>query len=287
MVTIVLKGGTGNQLYQRAFGYALEALGNQVQFDRSQLDADCSRAYTLDHWNTEVPFGPRSGEFRHEFYRQSLNEGDLYYKPEFLKNYPEDITLDGYWQSYKYWTPEVQETIRKAFTLRRYPSEKSLAVANQIMHSNSVFLHVRRTDNLSARGLAFHGLGSVAYWTTAVQEIHHRVPDAKFFIFSDDIAWCKQQEFFSGAVFVDHNSTGVDVNPEYVLHKKDDGTEHEDLWLMSKCKHGIMATSTFSGWAAWLGPHQTGGVVIRPQQWFIGDYNAQSRDMFPDEYIAR
>jgi Glycosyl transferase family 11 len=253
-------------------------LGNEVVFDRSPLDNDETRAYTLDHWNCEVPFGPRRGRV--------IQEPDLLYHPELLKNYTEDVTLDGYWQSSFYWTPEVQKKIRVALTLRQTPSSKTLAIAREIENSNSCFLHVRRTDNLSVRGLAFHGLGSEAYWSRAVGEVCRLAGPVEIFVFSDDIEWCKKNPYFEGLRFVDHNSTGVEVDSEFALHKTDNGTEHEDLFLLSKCKSAIIGTSTFSYWGAWLGAHSNGGVVIRPKNWFVGEKNAESRDMFPGGWVS-
>jgi len=283
MVTIVLKGGLGNQAFQYAFGRRLEAEGNEVQFDLSVLNGDSTRAYVLDRFNTKVKTGPRLGEFKHEFYRQTLDEGDLFYKPEFIKKYERDVTLDGYWQCEKYFLP-IQDQIRAEFTLKNPPSEKTLAVVREIENSESISLHVRRTDNLSERGLAFHGLGSVEYWTRAVQEIFKKVRSPKFFIFSDDIEWCKQQPYFAGAAFVDHNTTGVIEDERHVLTKTTNGTEHEDLWLMSRCKHAVLATSSFSFWGAWLiqNPEK---VVVAPARWFIGDYNRMSRDIIPENWI--
>jgi hypothetical protein len=282
MVTIVLKGGLGNQAFQYAFGRRLEAEGNEVQFDLSVLNSDDSRAYALDRWNTKVKVGPRLGEFRHEFYREQKDEGSLLYKPEFIKKYDRDITIDGYWQCEKYFLP-IQDQIRAEFTLRNPPSEKTLAVAREIENSESVFLHVRRTDNLSERGLAFHGLGSVEYWTHAVQEIFKKVSSPKFFIFSDDIEWCKWQSFFNGATFVDHNTTGIVEDKDHVLTKTSNGTECEDMFLMSRCKHAIMATSTFGWWGAWLiqNPKK---VVVAPAHWFCGSYNEMSRDIIPETW---
>ena len=202
-------------------GYAFEAVGNEVFFDRSPLDHDDTRAYTLDRFNTEVPFGPRKG--------QTIWEPNLRYHPELLKKYDADVTFDGYWQCERYWTPEVQGTIRKAFTLRNPPSDRSEAVAREIQSSNSVFYHVRRTDSLSARGLINHGVCSGEYYKDAVDYIAARTQDPHYFIFSDDIAWCKANVTLPKVTFVDCNTTGVTESPEHEVRKTDNGREHQDL----------------------------------------------------------
>jgi hypothetical protein len=277
MVTLKIVGGTGNQLHIRAFGYALEALGNEVQFDRWYFDNVSSRAYTLDRFNTEVVFGHARG--------RDIGEGGLLYHPELLKKYDEDVTLAGYWQTEKYWTPEVRVQLRQAFTLREQPSARTLAAAEQIHSCNSASLHVRRTDTLSARGLAHHGLIPMDYYKRAIKEIYARVPAPHFFIFSDDIAWCKQELLFFApdVTFVDHNTTGVTVDGSYEVRKTDNGTEHEDLFLMSQCKHAITANSSFAFWGAWL-IQNPDKVVITPRQWFTAGSEHISQDMIPENW---
>ena len=273
MVTVRLCGGTGNQLWQRAFGYALEALGNEVQFDRSYYDTCDSRAYTLDRFNIEAPFGPRRG--------REISEGSLRYHPELLKKYDEDVTLAGYWQCPKY-LEGLEDKVRSVFTLKRYPSEKTLSVARRIKSTGyPVSLHVRRTDTLSPRGIAHHGLVPADYYERAIDYITARVDSPHFFVFSDEIAWCKKYLPDLRDVlwtFVDHNTPGVTVLPDNEVRKTDSGSEHEDLWLMSQCKHAITANSSFAWWGAWLiqNPQK---ICISPNQWFVGKNNEMSKDM--------
>lgn len=274
MVTIKLCGGTGNQLWQYAFGRKLQALGNEIKFDRGYFDSCDSRAYTLDRFNTDVVFGRARG--------REIGEGGLRYRPDLLKKYNEDATLAGYWQCPKY-LEGIEDQVRRAFSLRRYPSEQSLTVANKIHSCNSVSLHVRRTDTLSPRGLAHHGLIPMDYYKSAIQHIVARAPDPHFFVFSDDVAWCKENIILGGVpvTFVDHNTTGVEVLSNYEVRKTDNGTEHEDWWLMSQCKHSIGANSSFGWWASWMiqNPQK---ICIVPRQWFTAGSDHDATDMIPD-----
>ena len=277
MVTVVLKGGLGNQAYQYAFAERLRAEGNEVQFDRSAMDADVARAYKLDFFNVDILCGQRRGNY--------VNEGSILYQPEFIKKYAEDTILDGYWQCEKYFLP-VEDRVRASLTLRNQPSEQTLQVAREIEACvNPCFLHVRRTDNLSVRGMAFHGIAPSSYYEQAAQYIAERGPDLTFFVFSDDIEWCKENVRLDyPTIFVDHNTTGVDCNTEYWLTKRNDGTEHEDLFLMSKCQNAIIATSTFGWWGAWL-MRNPDKIVIAPKQWFVGNFDEMGRDIIPQNWI--
>ena len=277
MVTLKLVGGTGNQCWIFAFGLALEARGNEIQFDRWYFDNTANRAYTLDRFNTNVVFGSAHG--------RDIGEGGLRYHPELLKKYDEDVTISGYFQCPKY-LEGIEDQVRKAFTLKRWPSEKSLAVANQIHNCNSISLHIRRTDTLSVRGLAHHGLIPWDYYQRAVEHILACVPEPNFFIFSDDIEWCKSNIDLGSlpVTFVDHNTTGVVVDGNYEVHKTDNGTEDQDLWLLSQCKHSIGANSSFGWWGSWLiqNPQK---ICIVPQQWFTEGSEHTAADMIPETWV--
>ena len=271
MIVVRLCGGMGNQLWQMAFGKALESLGNEVAYDPSYFDHDESRSYVLDRFIEPIRFSKRLGTVH--------TEPDLLYHPELLKKYQEDCTLDGYWQTNKYWS-HIEPEIRKGTKLRTKPSEKTLEVWKQIQGSpNSTFLHVRRSDNLSVRGLAFHNVSPLDYYEKALRLIFEQT--RKFvdvFVFSDDIEWCKTNLPFT-ATFVDHNNPGVDWDETYTLKRNDKGGEHEDLMLMASCQNAITATSSYSWWGAALGPAY--GIKVSPAQWFVGDKNSESRDMIP------
>jgi hypothetical protein len=130
-----------------------------------------------------------------------------------------------------------------------------------------VCLHVRRQDYLdtpAGRRLGFLGKG---YYDRAVARMARRAPGAHFFIFSDDLAWCRK------SLCLHHPHT-------YVEHR---GTAHaaaaSDFRLMTRCRHFIIANSSFSWWAAWLG-ESADSLVIAPRTWFRR-HPRQSRDLAP------
>jgi len=85
-------------------------------------------------------------------------------------------------------------------------------------------------------------------------------PNRTFFIFSDDIT----------SVARDFEET-VDKKHEIVFVSKGNFTRFHDLFLMTKCKHLIMANSTFSWWAAYLNRHKN-KIVIAPLPKFKDTY---------------
>lgn len=96
------------------------------------------------------------------------------------------------------------------------------------------------------------------------------VPAPHFFVFSDDTAWVKEHLNISYPVtLVEHN--GADAG-------------HEDMRLMSMCRHHIIANSSFSWWGAWLNP----GIdkrVIAPSRWF-NDACIDTGDLLPASWLT-
>jgi hypothetical protein len=76
------------------------------------------------------------------------------------------------------------------------------------------------------------------------------MPDGTtFLVFSDDMEWCKENFIGDQFIFVEGEN---DVT---------------DLWIMSYCKHNIIANSSFSWWGAWLNDYKH-KIVVAPLKWF-------------------
>jgi hypothetical protein len=175
----------------------------------------------------------------------------------------------GYWQSEKYFS-EFSQQIRRDFSFCKPLSSDNEEFANEINHINAVSLHVRRGDFVNnPTTLATHGLCSLDYYRAAVQYISYRVNQPHFFIFSDDIAWTKENlEIVFPCHYVDHNQ----------------GAEsHNDMRLMSLCQHHIIANSSFSWWGAWLNPSKE-KIVIAPKRWFAKQID--TRDLLPPSWVV-
>lgn len=164
-----------------------------------------------------------------------------------------DRYYDGYWQNHRYFSA-VAEELKHVFKFALPPDPRNTALLQTIRNSScAVSLHVRRGDYLKASKYA--GLCGLDYYAQAIDEIKRRFVDATFFLFSDDIQWCRDnlqaQLGLSEQIYVDWNS----------------GTEsYMDMRLMSECRHNIIANSSFSWWAAWLNLHSD-RIVIAPEKW--------------------
>jgi hypothetical protein len=261
-----LNGGLGNQMFQYAFGRCVSRVRREdVLFYKVGLGPGCHRAYGLDVFNVrDVRFGGGGGPF--------FDESHLIFDPQVYK-VPNGTNFRGCWQTEKYFEPEP-DLIRRDFTLRNPVGEQTKRVADAIAAApQSAFIHVRRTDYLGAGQAAFHGNMTWDYYAEAMQYVRERIADAKFFVFSDDPDGCRER--FADCTIVDHNKMGFGDSP---------GHEHEDLWLMSLCRHAIFPNSSFGWWGAWLGDTQADRIVIAPKKWF-GNAPVRYDDVVPERWV--
>lgn len=287
MITSRLCGGTGNTLFQWAIARSLELDTNVqrpggAQYDISWFDGNPSRCYTLDAFGLRLPL-VRGGKGR------TVDEGSLCFKPEILA-LSGDFTLRGYWQCEKYFQRVEHDIRREVFDGSMF-SPKTLEVRDKILADpNSAFLHVRRSDSRTPGGKVFHGLLEMDYYGAAMNYIRAKVPNAHFYVFSDEPDWCKQNLQDEDLTLVNHNPMSGTVNPDGSITKQAGGKEHEDMYLMSLCRHGVVANSTFSWWGSWLNSNEGASpynrIITAPKAWFVvGKDRAGDRDIIPGRWI--
>jgi hypothetical protein len=285
MIVINLKGGTGNQLFQYALGRHLSIKNNvPLKLDTSGLIranavGDIYRPFTLEDFRIhkevatqdeirrlKYPYGIFSKAWRFISFHASRDKNTLF-NPRILSK-TGDIYLDGFWQSPNYFD-SIRDTLLAEFTLEKPLGSGAAKLAAMIDSSESVSLHVRRGDYAANPRVAYEfGACTSEYYTNAVTHIHTAAPvTPTFFIFSDDIPWVKQNLSL----------------PETVVFVDEPGiTDTEELMLMSRSKHNIIANSSFSWWGAWLNQHQS-KIVIAPKPWF--DHQPYDKDLIPPSWI--
>lgn len=134
-------------------------------------------------------------------------------------------------------------------------SKESQIIVDDMNKYDSVLLHVRHGDYT---GLLNFGFCSEEYYKKSIDIIASKVDNPKFFIFSDDIEGAKEM------LTIDYPHMFVDFKENSELVARGNA---ELLKLMSSCKHFIIANSTFSWWAAFLGENQD-KIIITPEPWF-------------------
>lgn len=273
MIIVELTGGLGNQMFQYAFGRSLSLMLNRqllIDDHAFSLAGNPERTYNLDIFNLDIEFINREqfnpAETVHHVFERHENTYDKGLL-ETLKKLPSDVPvkLMGYWQSYRYFD-EIKAVIKADFQYLYPLQERWLTLGNQIKETESVMVHVRRGDYLLAPD--FHRTVSEFYLERAMDIARNQCSSAVFYIFSDDIAWCKANiTAAEDVVFVEDHFQ--DQHNEYVLQ------------LMSLCKHFIIANSSFSWWAAYLGSAEN-SLIVAPKEWLSIPLN--TADLIPDKW---
>lgn len=262
-------------MFQYALGLALaEKSRAQVVVDTADVDRDAKRHYALGlcsppprrvsstgrcllwaarsiplwnlcgrRWSAMIPGGPRI-----------IRERGQAFDPRVL-SLSGPLILDGYWQSEEYFK-HCRALVEQAFdwsavAYREVPE----SLVSAIEAPGSVAVHVRRGDYVRDPVTnAFHGACDPDYYMRAAAIVGEHVADPQFFIFSDDIDWAEANVVLPGKQAAVRHAHAT--------------APHVDMWLMSRCKHAIIANSSYSWWAAWL-TERPGKCIVAPRRWFL------------------
>ncbi len=282
MVIVKIWGGLGNQLFQYCFGrYLASKMGTEVKYDiqiTNRLNSFTQRDLAVSCFNIHLQVASEAEINAFKYFR-SIQLARLERKiaqqfPSLLRrhivepNQPrpfgavplrDDCYYEGYWQSYRY-LEGIEELVRQELTLKNDVASPARAMLEQIQAGTSVSIHVRRGDYLHNK---YFYTCSPAYYQKAMAMFAGS--GTRFFIFTDDESWCRQH-------FPNEDCTIVTGNEHF-----------EDLYLMSQCRHHIIANSTFSWWAAWL-TDRTEKRVVAPQNW-NRRYTEEKIELLPPKWI--
>lgn len=295
MVTIKCRGGLGNQMFQYALYRTLLEMGKEAYLDIDEFDScDSPRK-----WQIEEAFGLTIRRYRYPNYiKIPLSWAKLLWakwpKPcvgHYLgsvlyrivrmlsdhfegsfKKYNDkqclDIAsyvkkgnylLDGYWQSSNYFVT-CEKRIREDFIFRKLDNFFALKILQEIDNSSSISVHFRRGDYIINKCYTkiYGGICTEKYYNEAITYISKHVTKPKYFIFTDDAEWAM-------------NSTIVKYLENSIVVSTIGRPEWQDMFLMSRCKHNIIANSSYSWWAAWLNSNPN-KITIAPSRW-VNDYS--------------
>jgi len=279
MIIVQLQGGLGNQMFQYAAGRRLAKLRDtKLMLDTSwydrakQDDGVGKRVYELgpmaisEHlWRPTVAAKAQLKLHHGPIFNDEDNSYVYHTAFDQLPNY---TRLFGYFQNEKYFR-DIRDVIMREFTLKQSATGRNAKLLAAIeADDSSVSLHVRRGDYVtSAAHSAHHGAKGPDYYAAATKRLATKVKNPTYYVFSDDIAWCRQHiKLDDKTVFVDGNDYGG-----------------EDMRLMRACRHNIIANSSFSWWGAWLNPNPD-KIVIAPRQW-LQTRDVDTSDIVPSDWI--
>jgi hypothetical protein len=272
MKTIVaqLGGGIGNQMFQYTFARTLAKLNNaDLKIEAITYFKDYGAAFPSSLiWENFNIFVERIGpkylkKFNNSSFWQKIGLEPKWhileelnfdkFQKDAIRIYDQNIFIKaGFWQNERYFN-SISDIIRNDFSFINTYLDK---YQEDIIKKNSVAIHVRRGDYLSAEYAGrYIDLTSTNYYDNALSYIKANVENPFFFIFSDDLDWCKQKFSSAGNVVYIENT---------------EGAAHE-LFLMSLCKNQIIANSTYGWWGAWLNKNEN-KIVVCPTKWFANNW---------------
>ncbi len=280
MIIIQMAGGLGNQMFQYALYKQLTCMGKTVKMDdEAGFKEDAQREPALAAFGIVYEKADRqeieemtdssmafTARVRRKLFgrkRRAYFEENKCFQSKIFGW--DDIYLEGYWQSEKYFR-DAGNLLKKEFSLEnvRKSREKGYGLSGQaenylkrMEQSESVSIHVRRGDYLLPQNQELFGnICTEAYYENAVKMMMESHPDCTFYLFTNDNQWAAERLRAHG-------------NFPVVLVELPDNRDYESLMLMSRCRHNILANSSFSWWASYLNDNPD-KQVIAPENWLNG-----------------
>jgi hypothetical protein len=302
VITVSLIGGLGNQMFQYAAGKALaERHGVPLALDISGFKNYALRSFLLDRllvpevialpsqtepiqkpeinftrakWKARIDrLLVKAGLPRLTPSPSDYREPHFHYDPAFEALGPQ-TTLFGYFQSERYFI-SIAESLRDWFSPCEPLGDAVAAALARIETSRlPISVHIRRGDYLNPGTAEYHGILGDSYYRDALVRLGAGAnQDAELFVFSDDVAAAEQVLNFvpkSRQVYV----CGDPARP------------WEDMALMARCRHHVIANSSFSWWGAWLN-RSPDKIVIAPRAWFAPNElrSKNTKDLYPAGWI--
>lgn len=292
MNIIRMTGGMGNQMFQYALYLKLCSLGRKVKFDDiSEYDRPNVRPIMLWAFGIDYPRASKDEineitdgflKFSHRVRRKLFGrrskeyyEGSCNFDEQVLVREPAYLT--GYFQSEKYFK-DIEGQVREAFTfsgkmwegLDGGLKERMEGYLKRIQSAVSVAVHIRRGDYLEKEEI-YGGICTEEYYKRAIAYFEEKEPGAVFFLFSNEPGWVRKW------VHDNYKDSGRFV----VVEGNMEDAGYLDMFLMSRCRHYIIANSSFSWWGAWLGAGED-KRIIAPSKW---SQNQCYTDVYTDKMI--
>lgn len=284
MILSAISDGFGNQLFMYATAYAAaQRLHTELWLEQFKLDTSDLRNFELDklHITYDRMFSYRGlrwrplisamGKLQRRCLKKKLHrfeEKEIFTYDAAILQVKDNTYLRGFWQNHLYFHPYRQQ-LRKLFTPRVPLGEEHTLWQSRLATPDSVSVHVRRGDYVQI-GCAM----ADDYYRNAVKQMQEQHPNGRFFVFSDDTDYARGLFERLGVPFTMVQA----ASPEPTL---------SDLFLMSYCRHHIIANSSYSWWAAYLGQDDATVIAPLPDGWprcfYLPEWQVLAADRAPAE----
>ena len=188
---------------------------------------------------------------------------------DFCDSKSKNLCFFGTFESAKYFD-DIKEQLQKEFTPKYDILSKNFSLYEKIKNTNSVCVTIRRGDFVNnAEYKKNLYVCTPEYFSIAIKRMKKEIDNPTFFVFSDDVKWCRENMSF----------------PKNTYFESGDDPVWEKIRLMYSCKHFIISNSTFSWWAQYLSRNED-KVVIAPSRWGNQTYKENGKiDIYQDSWI--
>jgi Glycosyl transferase family 11 len=282
-ICLILHGELGNQMFQMATalslarrkGFELEAACRNnpyrlqqfripshvqiVEFENSQMISQTKilkfQLYKYIIRGLAVLRRKIEKTTSHDLIGNVYSENIPHYYDISLLDVKAPLTLNGYFQSWKYFREDA-EFIKGIYNPEQI-SNSTLQILEDLPKSFTA-IHVRRGNSgASLLNYEFHGLLPADYYLNAIKMLSKLNKLYPIVMFTDNLNECKKliEE-------MNHELPLLKIiSPEDVVNQV------ENLWLMTKASSFVGANSSYSWWAAYLNCKEDTEIIF-PRPWY-------------------
>uniref|UniRef100_A0A6C0EWG7 Glycosyl transferase family 11 n=1 Tax=viral metagenome TaxID=1070528 RepID=A0A6C0EWG7_9ZZZZ len=294
MITCVIMGGLGNQLFQIYTTIALSIETKTVfKFPMNKLVSD-SRNNTywdkflkalnkhvtiIDIKNVKLPL----------YKEKDFKYNKIQISPDIIKK-TGGVMLYGYYQSHKYFD-NYYSTISQYINLNESIQTVRNTFYKKYENKNVISMHFRIGDYKFLQNC--HPILGVEYYINSINSIKSILNS----LHTDNTKWtilyfCEDADIIEVETKINKIKTKcmeseAPLDLEFERANSNPESEIEDwqeLLLMSCCQHNIIANSSFSWWAAYFNTNPN-KIVCYPEKWFgpqLSQHN--TKDLFPPSW---
>ncbi len=302
---IKISNGLGNQLFMYASAYGISKklsrkllIDEETGFKSKKNISD----YLLDNFKITSQIASDKDKFISPygyFKRKFLLKTDFFRKKKFFyiekknKNkitsysddfvnqfFNSDMYTEGYFETEKYFI-DYKNSIVNEFQFKNQNIYLNNPYFDIINKSNSVALCIRQNrfiegknnNNIQNKKKSWNfTLEQIEYINKSVQVIKSKINDAKFFLWSNDFSNLESRLFNFDYQSVNLNNINDNIDKRVL-----------SLFLLTKCKHYVVTTSSFNWWGAWLCSNQN-KIIIRPST--FKNFVINNRDLWPENWLS-
>jgi hypothetical protein len=280
MITCVLMGGLGNQLFQ-IFATISCALKHNLQFGFDFLFRSgngCTKRHP--YWGSFLrqlqPFLYNTNNKN----KMDLRSLTLIKENGFTYNeltIHDQTCIYGYFQSYKYFETNYNK-ICEIINLKEIKQQLLLKTKlDNNYFNNVVSMHFRLGDYKQLQH--FHPLTNKEYYCRSIQYLCENFNDNFNVLF-----FCESEDINDVIQIINYISNKYS-NIKFIRANEDKSlSDWEEMILMSFCKHNIIANSTFSWWGAYFNENND-KIVCYPSKWFGPAISHDTKDLCPSSWI--